>query len=56
MYDKKCISVTSQALDPPSSPYHKLSHLHEPLPLERDVLYRRPLVSFKERYINPINR
>src|SRR6218665_2263469 len=38
---KICISVSSQALDP--SPCHKLSHLLEPPPLERDVLYGRPL-------------
>src|SRR6218665_1566496 len=42
MYDKICISVTSHALDPLS---HKLSHLLGPLPLERDVLYGRPLMS-----------
>ena len=40
--DKKFISVTSHALTP--SPCHKLSHLLGPLPLERDVLYGRPLV------------
>ena len=38
---KMCISVTSHALDPLSL-CHKLSHLLEPLPLERDVLYGRP--------------
>ena len=41
MYDTKIISVTSQALDP--SPCHKLSHHLGPPPLERDVLYGRPL-------------
>jgi len=35
MYDKKCISVTSHALYPPPS--------RTPSPLERDVLYGRPL-------------
>src|SRR6218665_917888 len=44
MYDKKIISVTSQALDPSPQPSHKLSHLSRtPYPLERDVLYGRPL-------------
>ena len=42
MYDQKCTSVTSHALDPPSS-CHKLSHLLGPPPLERDLLYGRPL-------------
>src|SRR6218665_3197112 len=42
MYDKKIISVTSHALDPRSL-CHKLSHFLGPLPLERDVLYGRPL-------------
>src|SRR6218665_757842 len=42
MYDKKCISVTSHALDPlpPVTNCHTYS---DPLPLERDVLYGRPL-------------
>src|SRR6218665_2382106 len=40
---KICISVTSHALDHPRSLCHKLSHLLGPLPLERDVLYGRPL-------------
>src|SRR6218665_1172089 len=40
---KICISVTSHALDP--SLCHKLSHLlGPPPPLERDVLYGRPLI------------
>ena len=44
MYVKICISVTSHDLDP--SPRHKLSHLlGPPPPLERDVLYGRPLLS-----------
>src|SRR6218665_1942997 len=38
---KKIISVTSHALSP--LPCHKLSPLPGPLPLERDVLYGRPL-------------
>src|SRR6218665_3115562 len=38
---KKIISVTSHALD--HLPCRKLSHFLRPLPLERDVLYRRPL-------------
>src|SRR6218665_2441450 len=42
MYNKKFISVTSHALDPP--PGNKLSHLLGTLPLEREVLYERPLV------------
>ena len=42
MYDKKCIGVASHALYPPSL-CHKLSHLLGPSPLERDVLYGRPL-------------
>ena len=44
MYDKKFISVTSHAFDPP--PPVKLSHfLGPPRPLERDVLYGRPLAA-----------
>jgi len=41
MYDKKCISVTSHALDTPLP----LSQTVTPCrtPLERDVLYGRPL-------------
>ena len=47
MYDKKFISVISQALDlwpdvtgrPPVTNCHTFS---DPLPLERDVLYGRP--------------
>ena len=40
---KICISVTSNALDPPPSvtSCHTFS---SPLPLERDVLYGRPLI------------
>jgi len=42
---KICISVTSHALDPLAPLCHKLSHLlGPPLPLERDVLYGRPLI------------
>ena len=39
MYDKKFISVTSQALDLPVTNCHTFS---DPLPLECDVLYGRP--------------
>src|SRR6218665_1792851 len=40
---KNCISVTSHALDPlpPVTNCHTFS---DPLPLERDVLYGRPLI------------
>ena len=40
MYDKKVISVTSHALDPPVTNCHTFS---DSLPLERDVLYGLPL-------------
>jgi len=39
MYDKKCTSVTSHALDP--SPVTNCYTYSDPLPLERDVLYGR---------------
>ena len=44
MYDKKFISVTSHALDSPPlvTNCHTFS---DPLPLERDILYGRPLTS-----------
>jgi len=42
VYDKKCVSVTSHALNPlPLS--QTVTHLLGPLLLERDVLYGRPL-------------
>ena len=41
---EKMESVTSHDLYPPPSPCHKLSHfLRPPPPLERDILYGRPL-------------
>jgi len=42
MYDKKFISVTSQALDPPPS-VTNCHTISDPLPLEHDILYRQPL-------------
>jgi len=50
IYYTKFISVTSHALDP-HHPCHKLSHFLGPL--ERDVLYGRPLTG--KRYQNDIN-
>jgi len=41
MYDKKIISVTKQALDHPLS--QTVTPSRTPYPLERDVLYGRPL-------------
>src|SRR6218665_3870466 len=41
LYEKNLERVTSHALGP--LPCHKLSHLLGPPPLERDVLYGRPL-------------
>src|SRR6218665_3532625 len=48
MYDKEFVSVTSHALDPSPGPppYHKLSPSQTLSPLERDVLYGRPLSIF----------
>src|SRR6218665_1905432 len=43
MYDKFCISVTSHALDP-SAPVTNCHTFSDLLPLERDVLYGRPLI------------
>jgi len=40
VYDKKFISVTTCSLSPPSVTN---CHTSDPLPLERDVLYGRPL-------------
>ena len=42
---KKCISVTSHALEPPPGPPLTNCYTYSyPSPLERDVLYARPLV------------
>src|SRR6218665_191109 len=41
---KKFISMTSHALDPPVTNCHTFS---DPLPLERDVLYGRPLTDIQ---------
>ena len=41
MHNRKIISVTSHALDP--SPVTNCHTFSNPLPLERDVLYGRPL-------------
>src|SRR6218665_3514161 len=41
---KKCISVTSHALYPPP-PVTNCHTFSDPLPLERDVLYGRPLTA-----------
>src|SRR6218665_2544478 len=53
MYDKKCISVTSHALDP--SLCHKLSRLLGPPPLERDVLYGRPHIRYAFQLGSQVN-
>jgi len=52
MYDKKCISMTSQALDP--SPVTNCHTFSDPVPLEREVLYGRPLGT-KRSTINNIS-
>ena len=55
MYDKKCISdVTSHAFYPlpPVTNCHTFS---DPLPLERDVLYGRPLGKHIGRMIQRVN-
>ena len=53
MYDKIFMSVTSHALDPPL-PCHKLSHFLGPLPLERDVLYERPLSQNQDYFLSSL--
>ena len=50
MYDKKCISMMSHALYPPP-PVTNCHTFSDPLPLERDVLYGRPLCILLAREI-----
>ena len=48
---KICISVTSHALDPPP-PVTNCHTFSDPLPLERDVLYGRPLMPIATGYLD----